>query len=122
VRGSYETVTTLVPNVLAFRWITRLGGAGVLLPASVLLVVLLPRQFLRRWWVWVIVMIVVSTPVDPSEAAEVIDTDRFHHTCRVRLTTQERIHVSRALGRRSHELILKSRELLGLEPMEVREP
>jgi len=44
-----------------FRRVTRLGSVSVLLPVSVFLVVLLPRQFLRRWWVWVVVMIAVTT-------------------------------------------------------------
>ena len=34
---------------------------GVLLPLAVFLVVLLPRQFLRRWWVWIVVMVAVTT-------------------------------------------------------------
>jgi protein-S-isoprenylcysteine O-methyltransferase Ste14 len=60
-RRFYTAVTTAVPNALVFRTITRLGSATVLLPASLVLVALLPRQFLRRWWVWVIVMLLVST-------------------------------------------------------------
>jgi protein-S-isoprenylcysteine O-methyltransferase Ste14 len=60
-RWSYEALTGAVPNALVFRRITRLGSVGVLLPVSVLLVVLLPRQFLRRWWVWAVVMLAVTT-------------------------------------------------------------
>ena len=60
-RRFYEALTTAVPNALVFRRITRLGSVSVLLPLSVFLVVLLPRQFLRRWWVWVVVMIAVTT-------------------------------------------------------------
>ena len=60
-RRFYEALTTAVPNALVFRRITRLGSVSVLLPAAVVLVVLLPRQFLRRWWVWVVVMIAVTT-------------------------------------------------------------
>jgi membrane-associated phospholipid phosphatase/protein-S-isoprenylcysteine O-methyltransferase Ste14 len=42
------------------RWITRLGSETILFPASVFLIVLLPRQFLRHWWVWVTVMLAAS--------------------------------------------------------------
>jgi protein-S-isoprenylcysteine O-methyltransferase Ste14/membrane-associated phospholipid phosphatase len=59
-RRFYETLTTAVPNALVFRRVTRLGSVSVLLPVSVFLIVLLPRQFLRRWWVWVVVMIAVT--------------------------------------------------------------
>ncbi|PYN20885.1 MAG: hypothetical protein DMD76_22995 [Candidatus Rokuibacteriota bacterium] len=59
-RGFYEALTTAVPNALVFRRITRLGSVSVLLPLAVFLVVLLPRQFLRRWWVWVVVMLAVT--------------------------------------------------------------
>jgi len=60
-RGIYEALTTAVPNALVFRRITRLGSVSVLLPIAVFLVVLLPQQFLRRWWVWVVVMLAVTT-------------------------------------------------------------
>ena len=60
-RRFYEALTTAIPNALVFRRVTRLGSVSVLLPVSVFLVVLLPRQFLRRWWVWVVVMIAVTT-------------------------------------------------------------
>ena len=60
-RRFYEALTTAVPNALVFRRVTRLGSVSVLLPVSVFLVVLLPRQFLRRWWVWLVVMIAVTT-------------------------------------------------------------
>jgi undecaprenyl-diphosphatase len=59
-RKIYEALTTAVPNALVFRQITRLGSVTVLLPLAVFLVVLLPRQFLRRWWVWVVVMLAVT--------------------------------------------------------------
>jgi len=59
-----------------------------------------------------------SRRIDPSEAAEVIDTDRFHRNCWRRLTTEHSIRVSRALSRRSMDLIRKSRELMGLRPPE----
>jgi undecaprenyl-diphosphatase len=57
----YEALTRAIPNALMFRRITRLGAATVLLPLAVFLVVLLPRQFLRRWWMWIVVMIAVTT-------------------------------------------------------------
>jgi undecaprenyl-diphosphatase len=57
----YEALTAVIPNALVFRRITRLGAVTVLLPLSVFLVVLLPRQFLRRWWMWIVVMIAVTT-------------------------------------------------------------
>src|SRR2546425_1245662 len=60
-RRFYEALTTAVPNALVFRRATRLGSVSVLRPVSVFLVVLLPRQFLRRWWVWLVVMIAVTT-------------------------------------------------------------
>jgi undecaprenyl-diphosphatase len=59
-RASYEALTRAVPNALVFRRITRLGSVTVLLPLSVFLIVLLPRQFLRRWWMWIVVMVAVT--------------------------------------------------------------
>jgi undecaprenyl-diphosphatase len=59
-RAVYQTVIGSVPSGTAWRRITRLGAVGVLLPLAVFLVVLLPRQFLRRWWMWIIVMIAVT--------------------------------------------------------------
>ena len=60
-RDVYQAITAALPETPLFRHITRLGAIGVLLPLSVLLAVLLPRQFLRRWWMWVVVMIAVAT-------------------------------------------------------------
>ena len=60
-RSLYETVIVSVPSGSAWRRLTRLGAAGVLLPLAVFLVVLLPRQFLRRWWMWIVVMVTVTT-------------------------------------------------------------
>ena len=60
-RVVYDAVTGALPTTLLFRRITRLGTVGVLLPLSVFLAVLLPRQFLRRWWMWIVVMIAVTT-------------------------------------------------------------
>jgi len=57
----YEALSSAIPNALIFRRITRLGAITVLLPLAVFLVVLLPRQFLRRWWMWIVVMIAVTT-------------------------------------------------------------
>ena len=59
-RAVYQTVIGSVPSGTAWRRITRLGAVGVLLPLAVFLVVLLPRQFLRRWWMWIVVMIAVT--------------------------------------------------------------
>jgi len=59
-RGFYDAVIVAIPNALVFRRITRLGSVTVLLPLAVFLVVLLPRQFLRRWWMWIVVMIAVT--------------------------------------------------------------
>src|SRR5262245_34957352 len=60
-REFYNAVTRAIPNALVFRRITRLGAVDVLLPLAVFLIVLLPRQFLRRWWMWIVVMIAVTT-------------------------------------------------------------
>ena len=60
-RALYDALTAAIPNAVVFRRITRLGSVGVLLPLAVFLVVLLPRQFLRRWWVWIVVMVTVTT-------------------------------------------------------------
>ena len=59
-----------------------------------------------------------SQPIDPGEAVEVIDTDRFHSRCWRRLTTDETIRDSKILSRRSRELIRRSRGLMGLTPLE----
>jgi protein-S-isoprenylcysteine O-methyltransferase Ste14/membrane-associated phospholipid phosphatase len=59
-RGFYDALTKAIPNALMFRRITRFGSVDVLLPLAVFLVVLLPRQFLRRWWMWIVVMIAVT--------------------------------------------------------------
>jgi protein-S-isoprenylcysteine O-methyltransferase Ste14 len=40
--------------------LTRLGSESVLFPASVLLIVVLPGESLRRWWVWAAVMLLAS--------------------------------------------------------------
>jgi undecaprenyl-diphosphatase len=59
-RAFYEMVTSAIPNALVFRRITRFGAAPVLLPLAVILAVLLPRPFLRRWWMWIVVMLAVT--------------------------------------------------------------
>jgi undecaprenyl-diphosphatase len=61
-RQLHDAVTSVLPvtPIPIFRWITRLGSETVLFPASVILIVLLPRQFLRHWWLWVTVMLAVS--------------------------------------------------------------
>jgi len=60
-REFYDVVTRAIPNAFYFQRITRLGAVTVLLPLAVFLAVLLPRQFLRRWWMWIVVMIAVTT-------------------------------------------------------------
>ena len=60
-REFYNAVTRAIPNALYFRRITRFGAVDMLLPLAVFLIVLLPRQFLRRWWMWIVVMIAVTT-------------------------------------------------------------
>jgi len=59
-----------------------------------------------------------SQPIDAGEAVEVVDTDRFHSRCWRRLTTDETIRGSRALSRRSRDLIRSSRDLMGLTPLD----
>jgi protein-S-isoprenylcysteine O-methyltransferase Ste14 len=59
-RAFYEWITTAIPNALPFRRITRFGAADALLPLGVILAVLLPRPFLRRWWMWIVVMLAVT--------------------------------------------------------------
>jgi hypothetical protein len=60
-----------------------------------------------------------SRLIEPGEDVEVIDTDRFHRVCWIRLTSADSVRTSRALNRRSQELIRKSRDVLGLTPLEV---
>jgi hypothetical protein len=57
-----------------------------------------------------------SRVIEPSEAAEVVDTDRFHRHCWVLLTSAETVRASKALSRKSRDLIRNSRTLLGLRP------
>ena len=52
-----------------------------------------------------------SGVIEPSESAEVVDTDRFHHHCWMRLTTAQSVRAAKALSRRS-------RERMGLCPPE----
>lgn len=60
-RRIYETILTALPETTIFRGITRLGSPTVLVPALTFLIIILPREFFRRWWVWVAVMLVTST-------------------------------------------------------------
>jgi len=60
-RHVYEFVTRALPETPLFRWITRLGSQAILLPALALVAVVLPREFLRRWWLWTAVILAVST-------------------------------------------------------------
>ncbi len=59
-REIYEAVVAAIPKTDLWLWITRLGSETILFPASVFLIILLPSQFLRHWWVWVVVMLVAS--------------------------------------------------------------
>jgi membrane-associated phospholipid phosphatase len=59
-RAVFEAVTALASNTDFWHTITRLGSEDVLFPASVFLIVLLPRHSLRHWWVWAAVMLAAS--------------------------------------------------------------
>jgi hypothetical protein len=59
-----------------------------------------------------------SRRIDPTEDVEVVDTDRFHRHCWTRLTSVESVRSAKVLSRRSWELIRRSRELMGLAPLE----
>jgi undecaprenyl-diphosphatase len=56
----YIAIRDSISKFPIFRSITRLGSESILFPASVLLIVVLPREFLRRWWAWAAVMLVAS--------------------------------------------------------------
>lgn len=56
----YHAISQAFPDATPFRWITRLGSESVLFPVAVLLIVLLPREFFRHWWIWVAVMLTSS--------------------------------------------------------------
>jgi undecaprenyl-diphosphatase len=60
-RAIYEAVIAIFPSTLPWRSITRLGSGTMLFPVAFVLIALLPRQFLRHWWVWVAVMFAAST-------------------------------------------------------------
>jgi hypothetical protein len=59
-----------------------------------------------------------SVVIDPSENAEVVETDRFHRHCWLRLISAESVRASKALNRKSQDRIRRSRELMGLSPLE----
>ena len=59
-----------------------------------------------------------SRLIDPTDDVEMVDTERFHRHCWTRLTSVESMRSSRALSRRSEDLIRRSRELIGLKPLE----
>jgi len=63
-----------------------------------------------------------SRPIDPGEAVEVVETDRFHTYCWVRLLSAESVRSAKILSRRSWGLINKSRERMGLPPLEDPSP
>ena len=60
-RHIYESVIAAFPKTLLFHRITRLGSHQLLLPALALAIVLLPREFFRRWWLWLAVFLAVAT-------------------------------------------------------------
>jgi hypothetical protein len=59
-----------------------------------------------------------SRLIEPSEAVEVVDTDRFHRHCWTGLISAESMRSAKALSRRSRELIRQSRERMGLKPLQ----
>jgi hypothetical protein len=59
-----------------------------------------------------------SGVIEPSESVEVVDTDRFHRHCWMRLTSAESVRAAKALSRRSQDLIRRSRKRMGLCPPE----
>ena len=59
-----------------------------------------------------------SRLIGPNDHVEVVDTERFHRQCWNRLISAESIRSAKMLSRRSQELIRRSRELMGLEPLE----
>lgn len=60
-RALYESIApSTQEGRTIFRWITWLGSQSVLIRLSILLVFALPDQLLRRWWLWVAVMLVSS--------------------------------------------------------------
>ena len=69
-RHVYDVFTSVIPTnpIPIARWITRLGSETILFPASAFLIVLLPRQFLRHWWIWVAVMLGASILDDLGKA------------------------------------------------------
>jgi hypothetical protein len=59
--------------------------------------------------------------IEPLDDTMLIETDVFHGHCWRRLTTDVTVRRSRALGRRSWELIRQSRDQMGLETGESAE-
>jgi hypothetical protein len=59
-----------------------------------------------------------SRLIGPDDPVEVVEIDRFHRHCWIRLTSVESVRSAKILSRRSEELIRKSRELMGLAPLE----
>jgi protein-S-isoprenylcysteine O-methyltransferase Ste14/membrane-associated phospholipid phosphatase len=57
----YESITGALPEMPLFTWITRFGSEAILLPAVAFGLVLLPREFFRRWWLWAAVVLAVTT-------------------------------------------------------------
>jgi len=59
-----------------------------------------------------------SERIEPSDDIEVVDMERFHRHCWTRLTSEDSVRSSKMLSRRSQDLIRRSRDLMGLPPLE----
>lgn len=71
---SWVTAWASPTAVTVFWWVNLLGDKRLLLPATVLLLVILPRPLRRRWWLWAGVM--VGAPVLEDLAKLVIGRPR----------------------------------------------
>lgn len=60
-RHLYDSVTATFPKTTAiFRVISDLGTGTIIVPAAILLVAFLPREFIRRWWIWLAILLTAS--------------------------------------------------------------
>lgn len=62
-----------------------------------------------------------SRPIEATDEPVIVDADRFHDHCWRRLTSDATVRVSRALSRRSLELIRQSRKRMGFDPGSLSE-
>jgi undecaprenyl-diphosphatase len=62
-RQLYERINGALHPTSApvFHRITQFGSNSTLLPAYLLLILALPNPLLRRWWLWIVAMVVSST-------------------------------------------------------------